>query len=230
MRTNNSSNEVLGSASAPRLVLPFFAGAHLAAASLAVYRVCKIAPPCPDAKAATAIAKATGKIDPAKIGKKCPTDTIATLGLTGGCANAASASELASCIVTEAGAVADSALAAEYGQPSNTLATSEERKCQGAIATATGRQYANTRLKLFSACLAKKDKGRVASCLDEGSQTKLDKAGATAGATMLKRCTDALVPTVRSARCATATTAAEFAACQIATHDTETARLITLLP
>jgi len=208
--------------------LQSFFSANLAALQRCANRVNSGAttPPCPDTQAAAAIAAA--EVDPTKIGKKCPSEVVSTLGLGGSCAGAATAADVAACIVTESGVAVASIVAAEYAQLSAAL-PSAERKCQVAVAKA-GKQYAGSRLRIYRACFGRKDAGKVAACLDSPSQTKLAKAATMAQSTMLKRCTDALVPAVRSTQCATATTAAGLAACQIATHDTETARLITLLP
>ncbi len=189
----------------------------------------KVNPPCPDAKAAAAIVRAASKVDPGKIGKKCPADVIATLGLGGSCAGAANANDLSTCIVTQAGAAVDAVLGVEYGQPNTVLPTAAEL-CQAAIAKAAGKQYANSWLKIFSDCHARKDKGRVASCLDAAGQTKLRKAISKVERAIANNCIDVLVPVVKAAGCTGASTVADMAACQVTAHDAETAKLMSLLP
>jgi hypothetical protein len=178
-------------------------------------------PPCPDAKAAAVIAKAVSKIDPVKLGKKCPAEVIPTIGLSGSCTNAANSTDLATCIVTETEAAVDAALAAEYSKPDAVL-TSAEQKCQAAVAAAT-KQYATSRLSIFSSCLTQRDKGKVAACPDAGAQQKLTKAAAKVAPAIAKKCSDAVVQALNSGssggNCATATSAAALATCQVTEHD-----------
>jgi hypothetical protein len=178
-------------------------------------------PPCPDAKAAATIAKAASKVDPVKIGGKCPAQVIPTLGLGGLCTDAANTDVLAVCIVAETEAAVDAVLAAEYSKPEAVLARAEQR-CQAAVATAT-KQYATSRLRIISKCLAQRDKGKLTSCPDTGAQRKLTTRAATVGRAITKKCSDAVVQTLNSTSfggsCATATTAAALASCEIAEHD-----------
>ncbi|HVO23142.1 MAG TPA: hypothetical protein VMW56_05885 [Candidatus Margulisiibacteriota bacterium] len=178
-------------------------------------------PPCPDAKAAAAIAKAAKKIDPVKLGKKCPAEGILTIGLSGSCINAANGADLATCIVTETEAAVDAVLAVEYSKPDAVLA-SPEQKCQAAVAAAT-KQYATSRLSIFSSCLTQRDKVKLAWCPDASAQQKLTNAVTKVGPAIAKKCSDAVVQALNSTSfggsCTTATSAAALASCQVTEHD-----------
>ena len=180
-------------------------------------------PPCPDAKAAAAIARAAGKIDPVKVGEKCPAEMIPTLGLGGACDGAVGADDLAACIVSEAEAAVDAVLAVEYSQPEAVLTSTAEQKCQAAVAKVTGKQYTAKRLSILSTCLTRRDAGKVASCPDPSAADKLTKAVAKVGPAIAKKCSDAVVQTLNTTSfggsCATATTAAALASCQVVEHD-----------
>jgi hypothetical protein len=178
-------------------------------------------PPCPDAKAAAAITKAASKINPVKLKKKSPAEVIPTIGLSGSCTNASNGADLATCSVTETEAAVDAVLAVEYSKPDAVLASGEQ-KCQAAVAAAIKR-YATSRLRIFASCLTQRDKGKLASCPDAGAQQKLTKAVAKVGPAIAKKCSDAVVQTLNSGgfggSCATATSAAALATCQVTEHD-----------
>jgi len=91
------------------------------------------------------------------------------------------------------------------------------------VAQVTGKQYAATRLSILSTCLTRRDTGKVASCPDPSAADKLTKAVAKVGPAIAKKCSDAVVQTLNSTSfggsCATATTAAALASCQVAEHD-----------
>lgn len=178
--------------------------------------------PCPDAKAAAAIAKAVSKIDAVKVGKKCPAEVVPTIGLGGSCAGVATADDLAACIVSETEDAVDALLAVEYSKPDAVLASAAEQKCQAAVAKAA-KQYATSRLGILSSCLTQRDKGKLASCPDVSAQEKLTKAATKVGPAITKKCSDAVVQTLNSATfggsCATATTATALASCQVAEHE-----------
>jgi hypothetical protein len=200
-----------------------FFKANLAAQQTCINKVNKGTgtPPCPDAKAAAAIAKAASKVDPVKLGRKCPAQVIPTLGLGGLCTYAANVDVLAMCIAAETEAAVDAVLAAEYSKPEAVLARTVQR-CQAAVATAT-KQYATSRLRIFSSCLTQRDKATLTSCPDPGAQRKLTTAAAKVGRAITKKCSDAVVQTLNNTSfggsCAMATTAAALASCEVAAHD-----------
>ncbi len=195
----------------------------------------RVTPPCPDVKAAAAVARAASRVDPATIADKCPPGVIAALPLTGSCAGATTADDLAVCVVVEAGAAVDALLPVEYSAPAAPLATADAQACQAVIARAAGKQYAVKRTKIFSTCFAQRDRGALPWCPDARAAAQLERARSKVEPRIAGQCADATIQRLQNAggfggSCAAAAMVAQLAACQIAEHDTRTDGLLSILP
>jgi hypothetical protein len=191
-------------------------------------------PPCPDAEATDVIARAASQIDPERMEEKCPGEVLARMTLGGEC-NGATAPELVTCLLAEANTAIDALIAAEYSYPGGALTSPDQQTCQATIAKRLGTLYSIKRLNLFNGCLEKRDKGSVAFCLDVLSQERLDRIRRRVERRVARKCTDDLIEQLQGAGgfgggCASATGVSELVACEIAVHDTETDRLVAIVP
>jgi hypothetical protein len=190
--------------------------------------------PCPDAGTALALVEAREHLDPLRIERKCPAEVVAAIRTAAGCAGARDAAELAACLVAAADAVGATLLDVAYAdaEPSGTLPAAEHR-CQAGIATTLSR-YVTTRLTVLAGCQARQDRGRVTSCPDGASASRLSPLARTVAPGIERRCSDALVAGLAGrdpfgGGCATAVTAADLAACATAEHDNAVATLLGVL-
>jgi hypothetical protein len=193
-----------------------------------------VQPPCPDSDANDALVRAAAKIDPVRMAAKCPEDVLATMPLGNGCSSA-SAAELASCLVRQTNSAVETLIAAEYAFPDGALTSLEQQTCQMSVARRLGTPYAVKRLGLYDHCLKKRDRGAVVACLDSLSQARLDRIRNRVARRIAGRCTDAVIVQLQDfggfgGGCAGATSVSELVACEMAVHDTETDRLVAIVP
>jgi len=189
-------------------------------------------PPCPDAETIAAIDLAASKIDPDRLGRKCPPDVLETMTFAGSCAGA-DLEQLATCMVTETRARVDAVIDVEYAQPDAELATPEQQTCQSTIAKQL-KSYAVKRLNLLKRCLNKQDRGVVASCLDAVSQVRVARVAKRVTARLDRKCTDTLIQELQAAggfggTCAGVGSVSDLTACELAEHDAATDQVIGIL-
>lgn len=193
----------------------------------------KLSSVCPDAGTATKILRAASRVDVFRIGKMCGPAIIAASQLGGACAGAENATDLRACILATGDNATDAMLDREYANnnPSAPLPAAEAQ-CQKQIANATN-QYAAGRVRALTICRNSQDKGRVESCPDTRTQTKLTKLIAALEPNIERKCTNALVSALDAAAgfggtCAGSTTTAGLAACELAEHDEQIDALLAL--
>jgi hypothetical protein len=191
-------------------------------------------PPCPDGEAAEAIAQAASELDPEHMEAKCPSEVLATMTLGGEC-NGALAPDLVPCLLEEGMAAVETLISAEYSSPDGVLTSSEQQTCQATLAKRLGTLYAVKRLKLFNGCLKKRDRGSVGSCLDSVSQVRLDRIRKRVARRISRMCTDDLIVELQGGGgfgggCASSTSVSDLVACEVAAHDSETDRLVEIVP
>lgn len=178
----------------------------------------RIAGPCPDPETATTLARVRGKVDLAKITRKCPQGTVAASLPAGGCAGAATPEALRSCLLAQGGAASAALLLAAYGDPATAVGRdAAAAACQKAAGNAVAK-FAATRLKALTGCRASADKGRVDVCPDDRAAAKIVRAGEKLGEAVAQRCSDATVTALAAGGglgggCAGAASAAGLAAC-----------------
>src|SRR5688572_28469514 len=165
----------------------------------------KIAGPCPDAKAGTAIAKATAKFQSA-IAKRCggadhncattgDNDALSTIGwdlgtcpgLDGACGNAlATCGDVATCLQCVNGVATDQMIGLAYDDLAST-SDAVVKKCQRAIGRETAKAFRTAR-KALAKCEDLRAKGTVSSCPDAKAAEAIAKADAKRAAKICTAC------------------------------------------
>jgi hypothetical protein len=190
--------------------------------------------PCPDVITAAKINKAAAKVNTTQIGKKCTDSVVSASALDGACASAASTTDVRDCILTAADAAVSAMLDAEYADsnPVFPMASSADAKCQQSIGKAMNR-YVIGRLKTLTLCQSRRDKGGSDPCPDSQSVDSLAALVDKAESDIESRCTDQQVMSLNGSgtfggSCATVSSAAALADCQIVEHDSEIDSLLDL--
>jgi hypothetical protein len=181
---------------------------------------------CPDADAAEKLQRAVDRVDATRISGKCGNAVIAASQLDGACAAAESAADLRSCIFAVGDAAVTAMIDREYADTSPAAPLPvDQAKCQKQIGNAA-RQYFSGRLRALTSCRNSQDKGRVDSCPDARTQTKLTMLTDEVQPNLERMCTNELVAALDGSgafggSCAGATTTGALAACLIAEHDAQ---------
>jgi len=188
---------------------------------------------CPDNMATAAIAKATAKLGKMLAGKKCPSASVQSAGLSGSCVEAVDSEELAACLLVETSTAVDLFMAAEHAVSEAMIEDAGQRRCQGGAAKSAMR-YARSKLKLVDGCRKKADRGPGKGCDPVDTSMRIASLRASLAEKIAVACTNAEVTALNTAgsfgaSCATATTAAELATCMIPEHDSALTQLTALL-
>lgn len=178
--------------------------------------------PCPDAALQTKLARAAEDLAAARFAKRCSADLLRRIELGGACTSVADLDGLSSCLQVAGDEAVGGMLAASYADeaPTGPIAAP---KCQSALALAM-EKYEKTALTLRDRCQLLADKGRVAMCPDDKTQTKLGRATARVARAFGAACTAADLAALRTAgdfgaSCSAATTPQSLATCQTAEYD-----------
>jgi len=184
--------------------------------------------PCPDLGTADKLQKAVDKVDATKLAKRCTPALIAASDVAGGCAGAADANDLVTCILATGDAAVTAMLDSAYADenPVGPIADADINKCQARIGK-TMRKYALTRLKTLTKCQASQDKGKIDLCPDAKATQKLANALGKVQPGIEKSCTDVQISSLDTTdsfggSCAGVTTTAGLASCSVADHDAQT--------
>jgi trypsin len=189
---------------------------------------------CPDLVTTIALQKAAGKVDVAKLAKKCPTSAIHGILAAGACTDVSDAAGLAACIITASDDAVADALDVEYADtaPAAPLPVAEE-SCQSDVAKALY-SYARRSMTVLARCQNDLDKDDVQSCPDLKTSAKVASFASRIAPSLVRSCDDGLVASLDASgtfggTCAGVTTVAGLAACQIAEHDAIVAGLVGIL-
>ena len=188
------------------------------------------ATPCPDASTAAAIARAATRVDPLRLGLRCPASVVPAIGAAGPCTGAANADDLSACILAAGDAAADAMVDAEYADPTAAPGNAGLFACQLVIGKAASK-YGLAVLKLGTKCQGYLDAGKVGACPDTTSQAKEAELAAKVLPAIQGSCSDAQVQLLDAAGtfgggCAGSATTAAIAACEIAAHALEVDTLV----
>ncbi len=191
--------------------------------------------PCPDLSTAAKLQKAIDKVDATKLAKRCTLALIAASDVAGGCAGAADANDLVTCILATGDTAVATMLDSEYADenPVGPITDADTNKCQAGIGK-TMRKYALTRLKTLTKCQASQDKGKSEVCPDAKATQKLANALGKVEPGVEKSCADAQIASLDATgtfggSCGGVTTTAGLASCSVVDHDAETDAVIGLL-
>ncbi|MBI5506739.1 MAG: trypsin-like serine protease [Deltaproteobacteria bacterium] len=159
-----------------------------------------IAGPCPDAQTTTRLSDLAAKVDPTKLAAKCPSSVVPVIGAALGCASAADASDLTTCLLATGDAATARMLDAQYADSTAAapIADDAERGCQEAIAKAMG-GLVKSALKAIPKCENSLDANNVASCPDASASTALAKAESKANDTIAATCSAAEIQALDAA-------------------------------
>lgn len=132
--------------------------------------------PCPDATLNAALLKARTAVDPIKIERRCPASVVLASLFSGSCATADTPEGLRACVIAAGDQATDALVSAMYADPglSQPLATALAR-CQKAVAASTGK-FTQMRSKALASCRGKADRGRIASCPDDRTVSRIARA------------------------------------------------------
>ncbi len=148
--------------------------------------------PCPDSDTVARLGDLAAKVDPTKLAAKCPSSVVPAIGAALGCAGAADASDLATCLLAAADAATARMLDAQYADPAaaTPIADDAERGCQEAIAKAMG-GLVKSALKAIPKCENSLDTNGTSSCPDASATEALGKAEGKANDTIAATCSAA---------------------------------------
>lgn len=180
--------------------------------------------PCPDARGLAELADAEARVSAAKLATRCPDETAPSIDAAGACVGAATAGDLADCILAAGDAAVEAALASEYADDDSTspIVNSGERACQAAVGKGSA-LLLKTTLKAAARCQASLAGGKTTSCPDAKTSLATAKAESRIVSRLAGACRNSFLASLSSAdpfagSCAGVATVDALALCEIADH------------
>lgn len=132
--------------------------------------------PCPDATLNAALLKARTAVDPVKIERRCPASVALASLFSGWCATADTPEGLRACVIAAGDHATNALVSAMYANPELAQPmTTALARCQKAVAASTGK-FAQMRSKALASCRGKADRGRVTTCPDDRTASRIARA------------------------------------------------------